>query len=80
MYTEGHTDPVEIALRRLDAVAYTLNIVRSEIYDPQESDSRADLLIAAYGVANEALALLSEVKELVWPEPQTLETGQQEGN
>jgi hypothetical protein len=79
MYTEGHTDPVEIALRRLDAVAYTLNIVRSEIYDPQESDSRADLLIAAYGVANEALALLSEVKELVWPEPQTLETGQQEG-
>ncbi len=79
MYTEGHTDPVEIALRRLDAVAYTLNIVRSEIYDPQESDSRADLLIAAYGVANEACALLSEVKELVWPEPQTLETGQQEG-
>lgn len=79
MYTEGHTDPVEIALRRLDAVAYTLNIVRSEIYDPQESDSRADLLIAAYGVANEACTLLSEIKELVWPEPQTLETGQQEG-
>jgi hypothetical protein len=55
-------------------------MVRSEIYDPQESESRADILIAAYGVANEACALLNEIKELVWPEPQTLETGQQEGN
>jgi hypothetical protein len=80
MYIDGHSDHLETALRRLDAVAYTLNMVRSEIYDPQETDSRADLLIAAYGVANEACALLNEIKELVWPEPQTLETGQQEGN
>jgi hypothetical protein len=54
-------------------------MVRSEIYDPQEAEARADLLIAAYNVANEACTLLNEVKELTWPEPQTLETGQQEG-
>lgn len=79
MYTDGQTDPLELALRRLDAVTYTLNVIRSEIYDPQEAEARADLLIAAYNVANEACTLLNEVKELTWPEPQTLETGQQEG-
>lgn len=77
MYYDGNTDPLEVALRRLDAVAYTLNVARTEIYDPQEAEARADLMIATYNVVNEAFALLQEVNEIVWPQQQTLETGQE---
>lgn len=73
MYSDGITDPLEIALRRLDAVIYTISVVRTEIYDPQEAESRADLVIAAYNTVNEAHALLQEVKELVWPDNQIIE-------
>jgi hypothetical protein len=77
MYIDDVTDPLERALRRLEAVAYTLNVVRTEIYDPQDVDTRADLMIATYNVVNEAFALLHEVNDIVWPEHQSLETGQE---
>lgn len=77
MYIDDVSDPLERALRRLEAVAYTLNVARTEIYDPQEPDTRADLMIATYNVVNEALALLHEVNDIVWPQPQSLETGQE---
>ena len=77
MYDEGITDPLELALRRLEAVTYTLNVARTEIYDPQEADARADLMIATYNVVNEAFALLQEVNQIVWRQEQSLETNQE---
>lgn len=77
MYNGDSTDPLDVALRRLEAVAYTLNVARTEIYDPQEPETRADLMIATYNVVNEAIALLHEVNEIVWPQTQSLETGQE---
>jgi hypothetical protein len=77
VYDEGITDPLELALRRLEAVTYTLNVARTEIYDPQEADARADLMIATYNVVNEAFALLQEVNQIVWRQEQSLETNQE---
>lgn len=77
MYLDDVTDPLERALRRLEAVSYTLSVVRTEVYDPQDVDTRADLMIATYNVVNEAFSLLQEVNQIVWPESQTLETGQE---
>lgn len=77
MYIDDVSDPLERALRRLEAVSYTLNVVRTEIYDPEDVDTRADLMIATYNVVNEAMALLHEVNEIVWPQTEPLESNQE---
>lgn len=77
MYIDDVSDPLERALRRLEAVSYTLNVVRTEIYDPEDVDTRADLMVATYNVVNEAMALLHEVNEIVWPQTEPLESNQE---
>ncbi len=77
MYIDDVSDPLERALRRLEAVSYTLNVVRTEIYDPEDVDTRADLMIATYNVVNEAMSLLHEVSGIVWPQTEPLESNQE---
>lgn len=77
MYIDDVSDPLERALRRLEAVAYTLSVVRTEIYDPEDVDTRADLMIATYNIVNEAMALLHEVNDIVWPQTEPLESNQE---
>lgn len=77
MYIDDVSDPLERALRRLEAVSYTLNVVRTEIYDPEDVDTRADLMIATYNIVNEAMALLHEVNTIVWPQTEPLESNQE---
>jgi ssRNA-specific RNase YbeY (16S rRNA maturation enzyme) len=76
-FNDYTSDPLELTLRRLEAITHTLSLVRGEIYDPEDPDTRGDLLISAYGVANEAYSLLNEVKDLVWPLPE--HANEQEG-
>ena len=62
-------------LRRLAACSNTIVITRSELIDPVDVDRRADLLIAAEDLLQEALALTAQVRAIAWQDSTIEPTG-----
>lgn len=59
---------LETALRRLQLCTYALQEIHIELEEPEDSEAKADLLIAAENMAYEALDLLQTVKDYAWGE------------
>lgn len=56
----------ERVLRRLEACSYTAAIALLEISDPEDVESRADLLLAAEALFIESMKILSVARMLAW--------------
>ena len=83
-YSYGNPDWVEEpskvqerVLSRMDAISYTLACIHEEMFDPIDTESRADLLIAAEEIALGALALASRARNIAWG-PQQLQESERE--
>lgn len=61
-------------LSRMDAISYTLARVHEEMFDPIDTESRADLLLAAEEIALAALALASRARDIAWGPEQLQES------
>ena len=73
MHEEVYTHPLyeevlERNLRRIEACTHTISVVREEMLDPVNVDKRADLLIAAEELINEAMTLAYEARAIAWPD------------
>jgi hypothetical protein len=59
------------ALRRLDLCAYAVQEIHTEVDEPADSESKADLLIATEKLVSEVFDLYSTVRRYVWgPDPE----------
>jgi len=54
------------ALRRLDLCAYAVQEIHTEVDEPEDSESKADLLIATEKLVSEVFDLYSTVRRYVW--------------
>jgi hypothetical protein len=59
---------VEQTHRRISACTNTIATVREELFDPIFLEERANLLIAAEDLFNEALTLVQACREIAWPD------------
>jgi hypothetical protein len=63
--------PLDVALRRLELCTYAVQELHLELEDPQDSEQKADLLLATENLAYEVLDLLRTAKLYAWgPEAQ----------
>lgn len=69
MHETTPTQLLQMHLQRLQACRTTIDSIHLQVFDPIEPDRRADLLIAVEDVANAAVALALEVRDLVWNSP-----------
>jgi hypothetical protein len=73
-------EALDLLIRRVDSSTYTIASVRESLFDPISQERRADLLIAAENLANEAMTLVMEVREIAWsqaptPQPPNVTSG-----
>lgn len=62
---------LEVALRRLDLCAYAVQEIHLELNQPQDPDSKADLLVATEKLVAETVDLYQTVRYYVWgPDPE----------
>jgi hypothetical protein len=54
------------ALRRLELCAYALQEIHTELQEPQDPESKADLLLATERVVAEVIDLYGTVRRYVW--------------
>jgi hypothetical protein len=58
--------PMAVALRRLELCAYAVQEIHTEVDQPQDSEHKADLLLATENLVYEVLDLLRTVKGYAW--------------
>lgn len=68
-------ETMALHLRRLFACTNTITITRNELIDPIDVQRRADLLIAAEDLLQEAMALVSTVRVIAWQDSTIEPTG-----
>ena len=65
------TTSLEVALRRLELCAYAVQEIHLEIDQPQDPESKADLILATEKLVSETVDLYQTVRFYVWgPEPE----------
>jgi hypothetical protein len=57
---------LDIALRRLDLCTYAVQEIHIELDQPQDPDSKADLILATEKLVAETVDLYQTVREYVW--------------
>lgn len=68
-------ETMALHLRRLSACTNTITITRNELIDPIDVQRRADLLIAAEDLLQEALAFTHMVRTMAWQDSTIEPTG-----
>lgn len=63
---EEYFDQVRANLRRVKLSTQVVAEVKETLVDPLYPDNKADLLLAVEELAEESIALLLEVREMVW--------------
>jgi len=53
-------------VRRLQACAYTAEVVNRDLLAPTTPSQKADLLIAAENLAQSTFALVNEIRGMIW--------------
>jgi len=59
-------NPLATALRRLDLCAYAVQEIHLEVDQPQDSEQKADLLIATERLVAEVIDLYQTVRVFAW--------------
>lgn len=59
---------VQTAVQRLDACTFTVAAVHEQLIDPEDSERRADLLIASERLMAEVLDLVMDLRMIAWPD------------
>ena len=59
---------VNVAVQRLEACTYTVTTVHEQLIDPENSELRADLLLAAEKLMAEVLDLVVDLRTITWPD------------
>lgn len=58
-------------VRRLEACAYTAEVVNRDLLAPTTPSQRADLLIAAENLAQSTYTLVKEIRGMIWNDETT---------
>lgn len=61
---------LDTALRRLDLCTYAIQEIHTELEQPQDPDSKADLILATEKLVGEIIDLYQTVKVYVWGQPE----------
>lgn len=61
---------VQQACQRLDACSFTVSTVHEHLIDPENSELRADLLLAAEQLLAEIMDLVVDLRMITWPDNQ----------
>lgn len=61
---------LDTALRRLDLCTYAIQEIHTELEQPQDPDSKADLILATEKLVGEIIDLYQTVKVYVWGKPE----------
>lgn len=59
---------MHVALRRLELCAYAVQEIHEEIEQPDDPESKADILLATEKLVSETLDLYGTVRRYVWGE------------
>jgi hypothetical protein len=68
---------LDIALRRLELCTYAVQEIHIELDQPQDPESKADLILATEKLVSETVDLYQTVREYVWghdPEDDVIES------
>ena len=57
---------LDVALRRLELCTYAIQEIHTELEQPQDPDSKADLILATEKLLGETIDLYQTVKVYVW--------------
>lgn len=57
---------IETALRRLELCAYAVQEIHVEVEEPQDAESKADLLLQTEKLVGEVIDLYATVRRYVW--------------
>lgn len=57
---------LDIALRRLELCTYAIQEIHTEIEQPEDADTKADLILATEKLVGEVVDLYQTVKLYVW--------------
>jgi len=59
---------VQTAVQRLDACTFTVSTVHEQLVDPEDTERRADLLLASERLMAEVLDLVMDLRVIAWPD------------
>jgi hypothetical protein len=59
---------VDLAVQRLEACSFTVATVHEQLVDPEDSERRADLLLASERLMAEVLDLVVDLRTITWPD------------
>lgn len=58
------------AVQRLEACSFTVSTVHEHLIDPEDSELRADLLLATEQLLAEVMDLVVDLRMITWPDNQ----------
>lgn len=61
---------VQQAVQRLDACSFTVSTVHEHLIDPEDTELRADLLLATEQLLAEVMDLVVDLRMITWPDNQ----------
>ena len=64
---------LKVALRRLELCAYAVQEIHTEIDQPNDSEDKADLILATEKLVAETIDLYTTVRRYVWGEEDELD-------